>query len=131
MELLQPILEYQASKTSPPLAPKHITAASSRPRKPRESRALGSSPVEPPKAKRMRMKKGVSAQILPRPLGATVGVADENTGEYGESVVIVGSENDDVTDDDLTSTSTDDGEGNGRGLSRMWHTETGMIQRNL
>ncbi|KAK3841145.1 MAG: apses-domain-containing protein [Linnemannia gamsii] len=38
VHLLQPILEYQATKTSPPLAPKHITAASNRPRKPREPR---------------------------------------------------------------------------------------------
>ncbi|KAF9194669.1 hypothetical protein BGZ51_008600 [Haplosporangium sp. Z 767] len=42
LELLKPLLEYQFSKTSsPPLAPKHLTAASSRPRKPREPRASG------------------------------------------------------------------------------------------
>ncbi|KAF8984117.1 hypothetical protein BGZ52_013158 [Haplosporangium bisporale] len=39
--LLRPLLEYQATSSSPPLAPKHITAATNRPRKPREPRKAG------------------------------------------------------------------------------------------
>jgi ankyrin repeat protein len=35
---LEPILQFVKGKESPPLAPKHVTAASSRPRKPRETR---------------------------------------------------------------------------------------------
>ncbi|RHZ89968.1 hypothetical protein Glove_9g119 [Diversispora epigaea] len=35
-ELLQPIIEFEPSSESPPLAPKHVTAASNKPRKPRE-----------------------------------------------------------------------------------------------
>ncbi|ORZ19253.1 hypothetical protein BCR41DRAFT_304020 [Lobosporangium transversale] len=38
IQLLQPLLDYQATQASPPLAPKHVTAASNRPRKPREPR---------------------------------------------------------------------------------------------
>ncbi|KAI8890243.1 apses-domain-containing protein [Backusella circina FSU 941] len=37
-DVLAPILEFVKGKESPPLAPKHVTAASSRPRKPRETR---------------------------------------------------------------------------------------------
>lgn len=36
--ILKPIFDYTAGDTSPPLAPKHITAAHTRPRKPREPR---------------------------------------------------------------------------------------------
>ncbi|KAG0162810.1 hypothetical protein DFQ28_000739 [Apophysomyces sp. BC1034] len=36
--ILQPILEFVKGDDSPPLAPKHVTAASTRPRKPREPR---------------------------------------------------------------------------------------------
>lgn len=35
-ELLQPIIEFEPSSESPPLAPKHVTAATNKPRKPRE-----------------------------------------------------------------------------------------------
>ncbi|KAF9433873.1 hypothetical protein BGZ76_008874, partial [Entomortierella beljakovae] len=43
LQVLRPLLEYQFSKVnSPPLAPKHVTAASLKPRKPKEPRATGS-----------------------------------------------------------------------------------------
>ncbi|KAF9970483.1 hypothetical protein BGZ73_006809 [Actinomortierella ambigua] len=50
-------------KSSPPLAPKHITAASNRPRKPREPRAAGEAGGT--KVKKERLKK--TPQILPKP----------------------------------------------------------------
>lgn len=37
-DLLRPILEFVKGDESPPMAPKHVTAASARPRKPREAR---------------------------------------------------------------------------------------------
>ncbi|CAG8469650.1 10540_t:CDS:2 [Scutellospora calospora] len=44
-ELLQPIIEFQPSLESPPLAPKHVTAASNKPRKPREPKEP--KPIKP------------------------------------------------------------------------------------
>jgi transcription factor MBP1 len=44
-ELLQPIIEFQPTSESPPLAPKHITAASNKPRKPREPKEP--KPIKP------------------------------------------------------------------------------------
>ncbi|KAK5815564.1 apses-domain-containing protein [Linnemannia elongata] len=74
VHLLQPILEYQATKTSPPLAPKHITAASNRPRKPREPRPPGSTPVGTPKMKKTKID--IAAQILPKPMDLNVGLPE-------------------------------------------------------
>jgi len=52
LELLQPLLNYECSKVnSPPLAPKHITAATTRPRKPREPKTPGE-----PKTKKTKLK---------------------------------------------------------------------------
>ncbi|KAF9190715.1 hypothetical protein BGZ50_009856 [Haplosporangium sp. Z 11] len=108
VQLLQPILEYQASKTSPPLAPKHITAASTRPRKPRESRPPGAGSTEASKSKKSKMKKSAAAQILPRVLGPTTGVIDDGgTGQGVASRVShpLGTDEDVDIDDDITSTS--------------------------
>lgn len=48
-ELLQPIIEFQPTSESPPLAPKHITAASNKPRKPREPKEPKPIKPRPPK----------------------------------------------------------------------------------
>ncbi|KAF0352487.1 apses-domain-containing protein [Gigaspora margarita] len=48
-ELLQPIIEFQPSSESPPLAPKHVTAASNKPRKPREPKEPKPIKPRPPK----------------------------------------------------------------------------------
>ncbi|KAG0361530.1 hypothetical protein BG005_008120, partial [Podila minutissima] len=76
--LLQPLLDYQATKTSPPLAPKHITAATNRPRKPREPRKAGTPVAKPKKGKH----KG-SSQPLPKTgtPGAFDGQSDYGDGE--------------------------------------------------
>ncbi|KAI8597570.1 apses-domain-containing protein [Dissophora ornata] len=81
VHLLQPLIDYQPTQTSPPLAPKHITAASNRPRKPREPRPLETlSPGYMGKEKTKLIKKkskhrGASgSQILPRPgMGSGMG----------------------------------------------------------
>ncbi|KAG0266590.1 hypothetical protein BG011_001779 [Mortierella polycephala] len=67
LELLKPLLEYQFSKTSsPPLAPKHLTAASSRPRKPREPRALGTPKSKSSKkgSNRNTSKSGMKGPVM-------------------------------------------------------------------
>ncbi|KAG0037650.1 hypothetical protein BGZ82_002101 [Podila clonocystis] len=74
--LLQPLLDYQATKTSPPLAPKHITAATNRPRKPREPRKAGTPVAKPKKGKH----KG-SSQPLPKT--GTPGTFDGQS-DYGD-----------------------------------------------
>ncbi|CAG8684293.1 13880_t:CDS:2, partial [Acaulospora morrowiae] len=53
-ELLQPIIEFEPSSESPPLAPKHVTAASNKPRKPREPKEPKAiKPRIPKKAKKV------------------------------------------------------------------------------
>ncbi|KAK3838541.1 MAG: hypothetical protein JOS17DRAFT_679354 [Linnemannia elongata] len=44
MDVLQPLLGYEIRANSPPLAPKHVTAATNRPRKPKEPRSGYPSP---------------------------------------------------------------------------------------
>ncbi|KAK3843643.1 MAG: hypothetical protein J3R72DRAFT_366752 [Linnemannia gamsii] len=44
MDILQPLLGYQVRASSPPQAPKHVTAATNRPRKPKEPRSGYPSP---------------------------------------------------------------------------------------
>ncbi len=56
-ELLQPIIEFQPTSESPPLAPKHVTAASNKPRKPRE-------PKEPKPIKPRLPKKPKKAEQI-------------------------------------------------------------------
>ncbi|KAG0205828.1 hypothetical protein BGX28_002608 [Mortierella sp. GBA30] len=51
LELLQPLLEYESKAKSPPLAPKHTTAASFKPRKAREPRPPGT-----PKSSKSKLK---------------------------------------------------------------------------
>lgn len=112
VQLLQPILEYQATKTSPPLAPKHITAASNRPRKPREPRLPGSTPVGTPKMKKSKID--VTAQILPKPMDVNVGLVEEASTPFEEGDTMTaasGTESDEDADKDMTGTSEDGGEG--------------------
>ncbi|KAF9979537.1 hypothetical protein BGZ65_006422 [Modicella reniformis] len=120
VNLLQPLLEYKASQTSPPLAPKHITAASNRPRKPREPRVPGDavpdSPTKPkikPKTKKMK-QKGTNAQILPKPMGGpSSGGMDGGAGaigDEGEASTLATEDDDEDVDDDATSTSAEDAE---------------------
>ncbi|KAG0290201.1 hypothetical protein BGZ98_003562 [Dissophora globulifera] len=108
LHLLQPLIDYLPTQTSPPLAPKHITAASNRPRKPREPRPLGTlspSYLGKPRIKplRRKMKQKGGAQLLPRPgMGPTMGVVDGATGD--ESGTMPGTEDgEEDLDDDATS----------------------------
>lgn len=112
VHLLQPILEYQATKTSPPLAPKHITAASNRPRKPREPRPPGSTPVGTPKMKKTKID--IAAQILPKPMDLNVGLPEIGYTPFEEGdtgTVPSGTEGDEDAVEDMTGTSDDGGEG--------------------
>ncbi|KAF9105442.1 hypothetical protein BGX29_012208 [Mortierella sp. GBA35] len=69
LEVLQPLLNYQTRANSPPLAPKHITAATNRPRKPKEPRVPGA-----PKTKKSK------TQRAPKPgaQGSTAGATDQS-----------------------------------------------------
>ncbi|KAF9130251.1 hypothetical protein BGW39_003301 [Mortierella sp. 14UC] len=110
VHLLQPILEYQATKTSPPLAPKHITAASNRPRKAREPRPAGPTPVGTPK---MRKSKLDAAQIMPKPLEADMGAVEDTSTPFEEgdvATVASGTEADEDADEDMSGASDDGGE---------------------
>ncbi|KAF9138817.1 hypothetical protein BGX30_008724 [Mortierella sp. GBA39] len=111
VHLLQPILEYQATKTSPPLAPKHITAASNRPRKPREPRPVGSTPVGTPKMKKSKID--IAAQILPKPMDLIIGLPEETSTPFEEGdtgTALSGTEGDEDAAEDMTGTSDDGGE---------------------
>ncbi|KAI8361192.1 hypothetical protein B0O80DRAFT_436980 [Mortierella sp. GBAus27b] len=111
VHLLQPLLDYNTTQASPPLAPKHITAASNRPRKPREPRATGEASSDPtkqrmkPRTKKMKLK-GANAQILPKPMGSSMGM-ESGAGEDGDTSMLA-TEDDDDGDEDATSTSADD-----------------------
>ncbi|GAA6042540.1 hypothetical protein JCM8097_004657 [Rhodosporidiobolus ruineniae] len=70
--LLQPIFDYIPTADSPPLAPKHITAAPSRPRK-KHDIAHDMEAMPTPPAKMGRMNKSVAA----RRVAAMVDVADD------------------------------------------------------
>ncbi|KAK3828486.1 MAG: hypothetical protein J3Q66DRAFT_276590 [Benniella sp.] len=112
VSLLQPLLDYNTTQASPPLAPKHITAASNRPRKPREPRALGEAPTDTltkqrmkPKTKKMKQKGG-NAQILPKPMGGSLGGVEGGasvTGDEGEASMLATEDDDDDVDDDATT----------------------------
>ncbi|KAG0366029.1 hypothetical protein BC939DRAFT_505006 [Gamsiella multidivaricata] len=98
LQLLQPLLEYQFSKiNSPPLAPKHVTAATNRPRKPREPKAPGKS----------RMKKSKSkgaAHLLPKPgmQGPVMGIIEgSGAGREGSIPTFDNDGDDDVSTSDL------------------------------
>ncbi|KAG0367836.1 hypothetical protein BGZ54_003171 [Gamsiella multidivaricata] len=117
VHLLQPLLDYQATQTSPPLAPKHITAASNRPRKPREPRALDMStpgnedkPGVKPRARKTK-RKAAAAQILPKPsMGANDSGANftGGPGALGEErETSLATEGDEDMDDGSTSTGDD------------------------
>ncbi|BGP39087.1 Transcription factor mbp1 (MBF subunit p120) [Rhodotorula kratochvilovae] len=61
--LLQPIFDFVPSATSPPLAPKHITAAPTRPRKKHDVAIdMEGMPTPPPKAPRALMGKAAAAR---------------------------------------------------------------------
>ncbi|KAG0380721.1 hypothetical protein BGX24_005839 [Mortierella sp. AD032] len=81
MDILQPLLGYQVRASSPPQAPKHVTAATNRPRKPKEPRVAGTPKIKKTKTPRAS-KHGAqssaagSALDTPMPLG---GEGDDNT----------------------------------------------------
>ncbi|KAG0231455.1 hypothetical protein BGX31_005513 [Mortierella sp. GBA43] len=86
-------------------------AASNRPRKPREPRATGEASSDPtkqrmkPRTKKMKLK-GANAQILPKPMGSSMGM-ESGAGEDGDTSMLA-TEDDDDGDEDATSTSADD-----------------------
>ncbi|KAF8927085.1 hypothetical protein BGZ58_010644 [Dissophora ornata] len=117
VHLLQPLIDYQPTQTSPPLAPKHITAASNRPRKPREPRPLETlSPGYMGKEKTKLIKKkskhrGASgSQILPRPgMGSGMGVMDDGSATAtGEDSGVTPAPDDEDMDDDMTTSADED-----------------------
>ncbi|CAJ0840737.1 20217_t:CDS:2 [Entrophospora sp. SA101] len=63
-ELLQPLIDFRPSLESPPLAPKHITAASNRPRKPREPKQPKSKPAKPRSSKKGKGKANEPVEEL-------------------------------------------------------------------
>ncbi|CEQ40529.1 SPOSA6832_02140, partial [Sporobolomyces salmonicolor] len=83
--LLQPIFDYIATADSPPLAPKHITAAPARPRKKNDVAAdLDAMPTPPPKPQRAAVQKAAAARkAAAAAQRAFVGV-DESDGEFSE-----------------------------------------------
>lgn len=106
VDLLQPILEYEATTNSPPLAPKHITAASNRPRKPREPRVprpLSGGAAGTPKLKRLKLK-GSDSQIQPK---LEQGVLDES-GQPVEGDTDVADNQVDEADVDMTASELDE-----------------------
>ena len=106
VDLLQPILEYEATTNSPPLAPKHITAASNRPRKPREPRVprpLSGGAAGTPKLKKLKLK-GSDAQIQPR---SALGVVDES-GQPVEGDTDAADDQVDEADVDMTASDLDE-----------------------
>ncbi|GAA5880227.1 hypothetical protein JCM1840_004886 [Sporobolomyces johnsonii] len=83
--LLQPIFDYIPTADSPPLAPKHITAAPARPRKKNDVAAdLDAMPTPPPKPQRAAVQKAAAARKAAAAAHrAFVGV-DESDGEFSE-----------------------------------------------
>jgi hypothetical protein len=66
-----------------------------------------------PKTKKMKQKGG-NAQILPKPMGGSLGGVEGGasaTGDEGETSMLATEDDDDDVDDDATSTSADDAEG--------------------
>ncbi|KAG0009463.1 hypothetical protein BGZ80_002369, partial [Entomortierella chlamydospora] len=116
LQVLRPLLEYQSSKVnSPPLAPKHVTAASSKPRKPREPRISGTS-------KSKKSKKG-SSQANPKPgmHGPVMGVIDgSNVGDSSMNIFADG-------DGDVSTSELDDDETHSRAGSEASMDETMSI----
>ncbi|KAG0281455.1 hypothetical protein BGZ95_003490 [Linnemannia exigua] len=81
MDILQPLLGYQIRASSPPQAPKHVTAATNRPRKPKEPRVAGTPKIKKTKTPRAskhgaRSSAAGSAVDTPMPLE---GEGDDNT----------------------------------------------------
>ncbi|GAA5822075.1 hypothetical protein JCM11251_004849 [Rhodosporidiobolus azoricus] len=105
--LLQPIFDYVPTADSPPLAPKHITAAPSRPRKKADiAHDMEAMPTPPPKLQRMskaaarrvaalaaEAEDEYSDQRSPSPLRSAAAehsrtpspLADDGDGDYGEA----------------------------------------------
>lgn len=92
--LLQPIFDFVQTEKSPPLAPKHITAASLRPRKPREPRAPGQ-----PKPRKRKLKDKVDiANAEESQISYSELESDSGTGSGLETdEVEVGDEDSDVS----------------------------------
>ncbi|KAG0221534.1 hypothetical protein BGX31_009751 [Mortierella sp. GBA43] len=97
LQLLKPLLEYQVSKVnSPPLAPKHVTAASNRPRKPREPKVPGEQ-----KPKKSKLKG--AAQIIPGSgtQGPVMGVIDGSGTSGDGSVRVFGDGDEDMSTSEM------------------------------
>ncbi|KAF8924344.1 hypothetical protein BGZ58_001896 [Dissophora ornata] len=112
LHLLQPLLEYQFSKiNSPPLAPKHITAASNKPRKPREPKVPGT-----PKMKKSKLKG--STQLLPKPgmQGPIMGIIDASVSGREGSMHVYGD-----GDEDISTSEQDDDETHSRAGMSLLH----------
>ena len=90
LDLLKPLLEYQSKASSPPLAPKHITAASFKPRKVREPR--------PPKGTKAKLK--ASGKLSARSGGPVMGVID-GPGRDHSSHTFGGDEDDDASTSEM------------------------------
>ncbi|KAF9199200.1 hypothetical protein BGZ49_010716 [Haplosporangium sp. Z 27] len=115
LHILRPLLEYQSSKVnSPPLAPKHVTAASLKPRKPRE-------PRNPVVTKIKKAKKG-SSQTNSKlgTQGPIMGVIDgSNVGGDGSIQTFA--------DEDVSTSELDDDETHSRAGSEASMDETMSI----
>ncbi|KAK5828560.1 apses-domain-containing protein [Linnemannia elongata] len=91
MDVLQPLLGYEIRANSPPLAPKHVTAATNRPRKPKEPRVPGAPKIKKPKTPRAS-KHGAqgsaagSQQDTPMTMEGEV---DDNTTSLDETMSIL------------------------------------------
>ncbi|KAF9114739.1 hypothetical protein BGX27_009963 [Mortierella sp. AM989] len=117
LHVLRPLLEYQSSKVnSPPLAPKHITAASTKPRKPREPRNPGAPKIR-------KSKKGTN-QLLPKPgrQGPVMGIIDETNVNADGSLHIFAD-----GDEEMSTSELDDDEPQSRAGSEASMDETMSI----
>ncbi|KAF9927063.1 hypothetical protein FBU30_003525 [Linnemannia zychae] len=80
LDILQPLLGYQVRASSPPQAPKHVTAATNRPKKPKEPRIPGTSTLRKPKGTRgSKHRAQVSAAGSAHDLSAAIEEGDDNT----------------------------------------------------
>lgn len=92
--LLQPIFDYTAGPDSPPLAPKHITAAPSRPRKKQDiaNDFDMQPPPAPPKPQRAAVKKANARKAAAAARNAAMehGHPDSDEDYQGEGKAVKG-----------------------------------------
>ncbi|BGP15054.1 hypothetical protein JCM10213_002801 [Rhodosporidiobolus nylandii] len=80
--LLQPIFDYVPSATSPPLAPKHITAAPSRPRKKVDiATDLEAMPTPPPKMGKQKMSRSAMQKSVAARRAAAMADSEDDYSE--------------------------------------------------